>query len=432
MKALKPTSAAILLTILLSISHILGFSNEANSVFFPGNSNSYIDFKELWKSNEFAKKNITVAAWVKWEDVTSNNQWANIITYNNPSDNGDTGSFWLQHDRNNTKFEFAVQTTSGRKYIQSTTKPVAGEWFHVTGVYDGSTIKIYINGLLESSSSHKGNLKHHKDYMLNIGRWSNEDDQHRFFNGHIIQASVWDTAFNDDQVNELMTNTYEMMDIFNESMLGFWHLNNINEQQVPDASRFEIHGTLNGGASFVYTDLPEAVITLPIELVSFTAVQNNQSVDLEWISASEINNDYYTLERSNDGVAWELIATLTGAGNSNELLTYNYTDYQPYEGVSYYRLTQTDYDGRYETFAPIGVNFVSGNENELKVSAINNSLYFQTEGEQLFIHDLSGRLLYNGPVKNGISVNSQVILVTVINANGTTQSTKIMLNQSNI
>lgn len=84
----------------------------------------------------------------------------------------------------------------------------------------------------------------------------------------------------------------------------------------------------------------------PVELVDFTADNNGQAVELSWTTASELNNDYFTVERSIDGGEFENIATVQGAGNSNEIINYSYVDYNSPKGQSvYYRIKQTDFDG---------------------------------------------------------------------------------------
>lgn len=84
---------------------------------------------------------------------------------------------------------------------------------------------------------------------------------------------------------------------------------------------------------------------LPVTLVSFFAVLNSGEVDIAWATAAEINNDYFTVQRSVDGFNFETIAVVDGAGNSNVMLNYFAEDKDPYHGISYYRLMQTDYDG---------------------------------------------------------------------------------------
>lgn len=86
---------------------------------------------------------------------------------------------------------------------------------------------------------------------------------------------------------------------------------------------------------------------LPIKLVSFEANFNVDKVELKWITATEINNDFFTIEKSSDLINWEAVSIVAGAGNSNVNVEYFEVDYSPTLGVSYYRLKQTDFDGAY-------------------------------------------------------------------------------------
>ena len=104
------------------------------------------------------------------------------------------------------------------------------------------------------------------------------------------------------------------------------------------------------------------VSPLPIELTSFTATCVNGMVSLHWITASEINNEQFLVERSDNLQAWEQVALLPGAGNSNQTLHYQTVDERPLQGLSYYRLTQRDFDGKSETFAPVSVTCYSDGE----------------------------------------------------------------------
>ncbi len=96
---------------------------------------------------------------------------------------------------------------------------------------------------------------------------------------------------------------------------------------------------------FSLADVTNGLSPLPIELLSFYAKPNGTTVDLKWVTASETNNDYFTIERTTDGVNFEFVGTVKGAGNSTAILNYLMTDKVPFSGVSYYRLKQTDFDG---------------------------------------------------------------------------------------
>jgi hypothetical protein len=95
--------------------------------------------------------------------------------------------------------------------------------------------------------------------------------------------------------------------------------------------------------------------SLPIELLSFNARYINMVAVIEWSTATEINNDYFVLEVSRDGVEFIELAIIDGNGNSNELLTYSYQDVDVQEGIQYYRIKQVDFDGAFEYFDPIAL-----------------------------------------------------------------------------
>jgi hypothetical protein len=100
----------------------------------------------------------------------------------------------------------------------------------------------------------------------------------------------------------------------------------------------------------------------PVTLVDFKAVKNGSQVDLNWQTATEIDNDYFTVEKSKNGIDFTTVGILDGAGNSQSILSYQTTDPSPYNGISYYRLKQVDYDGTVSYSKIEAVNF-NGNKN---------------------------------------------------------------------
>ncbi|MEZ4774536.1 MAG: kelch repeat-containing protein [Bacteroidia bacterium] len=95
----------------------------------------------------------------------------------------------------------------------------------------------------------------------------------------------------------------------------------------------------------------------PVELLSFTATPFQKMVQLNWITASELNNNYFTIERSRNGISFEEVVTVAGKGDGTVTREYAATDYFPIAGMSYYRLTQTDFDGQTEVFPLVQVFF---------------------------------------------------------------------------
>ena len=96
---------------------------------------------------------------------------------------------------------------------------------------------------------------------------------------------------------------------------------------------------------------------LPVQLLNFDATAtNNNEVKLDWSTSSEINNDYFTIERSTNNIIWEEIEDINGAGNSKTTLHYETFDSEPFSGTSYYRLKQTDFNGAFKYSDIVAVN----------------------------------------------------------------------------
>jgi hypothetical protein len=100
---------------------------------------------------------------------------------------------------------------------------------------------------------------------------------------------------------------------------------------------------------------------LPIELMSFTARCVGSGVLLEWTTASELNNDHFTIERSADVEHWEEVGIVPGAGNSSSLLHYSLVDEAPLPGITYFRLKQTDVDGTFAYSDMVPAQCANGN-----------------------------------------------------------------------
>jgi len=144
-------------------------------------------------------------------------------------------------------------------------------------------------------------------------------------------------------------------------------------------------------------------LPLPIELLSFDAQLKGTYVDLQWETATEINNDYFVIERAGEDLDWEPILTTTGAGNSNSLLNYSEKDRDPLNGLSYYRLKQVDFDGAYTYSDPVSVFNESVTDSEDVFMYPNPSaqgsvflrLPFATRDFETYVRifDLSGKQL---------------------------------------
>ncbi|ASS50485.1 MAG: hypothetical protein A3D31_13035 [Candidatus Fluviicola riflensis] len=141
---------------------------------------------------------------------------------------------------------------------------------------------------------------------------------------------------------------------------------------------------------------------LPVELLSFTATANDGTVDLNWTTETENNNDYFTIEKSRDAINFEEVGIVNAGENNHLLQNYTLSDLHPWNGISYYRLKQTDNDG---SFVYLGIEAVNMDvpidcafsiyPNPLSTNQIH--FYFNDLPKQeiiLSIMDLSGKITY--------------------------------------
>lgn len=170
---------------------------------------------------------------------------------------------------------------------------------------------------------------------------------------------------------------------------------------------------VNGFSEFA---IATGISVLPIELVEFNGqlVSDNDGL-LHWTTASEINNDFFILERSFDGIEFEAIAEIDGAGNSSEMISYQYIDEDLPTGTAWYRLTQVDFDGTSTTSEVITLDVLESDRdkgfavypnpfvNEIRIVPLFNA----TGNAHIEILDPSGKLvlsmdqdLANGAVMN--------------------------------
>ncbi len=147
--------------------------------------------------------------------------------------------------------------------------------------------------------------------------------------------------------------------------------------------------------------------TLPVELISFDATCQSDNVILNWVTATEINNDYFTIERSVDANVFESIGTVNGNGNSTALLNYYWTDENPIDGKAYYRLKQTDFDGDFQYHDIQRVNCMQSNDISIYPNLFESSFMIQFSGKTTYpirieVMDYLGRIVHTENVESKV------------------------------
>lgn len=139
--------------------------------------------------------------------------------------------------------------------------------------------------------------------------------------------------------------------------------------------------------------------TLPIQLESFNAIGNQNKIDLNWVTASEVNNNYFIIEKASDKNTFTEIGKIKGAGTSNSRNFYALTDEYPYNGNNYYRLKQVDYNGNF-SYSPIKLVRLFGNSSQIIFSPnpVENqiNIHYTTDNKvTIKVLGSSGSILFN-------------------------------------
>jgi hypothetical protein len=129
------------------------------------------------------------------------------------------------------------------------------------------------------------------------------------------------------------------------------------------------------------TDL--ATAPLPVQLLSFEAKATDNDVEVNWVTESELNNDYFVVESSQDGEAWGAVRQVKGKGTTAIKSKYSIVDERPYTGVSYYRLRQVDFDGSSELSKVVMVKFESNSILMYPNPVQGQELTFELSGKSI-------------------------------------------------
>jgi hypothetical protein len=154
--------------------------------------------------------------------------------------------------------------------------------------------------------------------------------------------------------------------------------------------------------------------TLPVNLVNYTAIAENNRIHLKWKVSSEQNNDRFEMERSSDGINFEKLWSVKGRGNSSQPFVYESYDHSPLKGINYYRLMQYDFDGKALELGIKSVNFDLNKNDQILVypipvnKKINIKIPFYFDKDiQATVSNLNGLKIFSQQISstdNGIFV----------------------------
>ncbi len=179
---------------------------------------------------------------------------------------------------------------------------------------------------------------------------------------------------------------------------------------TPITFRIYAFGGTNAAGTFRLSNalqITGSSIPLPIKLIAFDIKNTYSKAEINFSTASEINNSHFNIEHSLDGRNFDVIAEVKGAGNSSAKKDYSYTHSNPNAGINYYRLTQVDYDGKSETFEIKSIKIGKGNSFRAFPTETNDVINVEvSENTPINVFDLNGKLLLTTSNTDRISLGN--------------------------
>jgi hypothetical protein len=157
---------------------------------------------------------------------------------------------------------------------------------------------------------------------------------------------------------------------------------------------------------------------------------------LTWQTASEKNNSYFAIERSQNGETFLALGEVKGNGNSITTRHYSFTDATPYKSINYYRLRQVDFDGTESVSKTISVNFDGTGRNKMKVypTLLQDNLTVEVGSDaksEITVRDPTGRVILTQNISNPATGGTEGSSAQVLNLDGFASGLYLLSVRSN-
>lgn len=329
-----------------------------------------------------------------------------------------------------TRYSFHVSATqlglwNGSNFGTVNVAIPTNTWTTVSFVTDGTNTTAYVNGVSAGVMTVNGDgltpitFGSATGMTFDIGASVNVASNAEFFQGAIDEVRVWSTQQTPAQISADMNFTLQgnepgLVALYSFDQ-GIASGTNSNLLTAVDNTSNNNHGTLS--SNFALTGslsnfTSHSQTTLPVNFTSFTATRVEDQVLLKWQTAQEENSHDFSIERSSDGSKYVSIGTVAAAGNSSTATNYSFTDVAPATGLNYYRLKETDLDGKSMYSVVKTVTFPTSAVQQLSWSIIGSKAaeLVLTHGSNEFytLMDISGRTLAQGQFSSGRLILNQL------------------------
>jgi hypothetical protein len=319
--------------------------------------------------------------------------------------------------------------------IHSTSVVNTGNWVHVAATWKQSTgaMILYINGVQEASTNGSTALRSAPP-RITIGEIQTDNQR---FSGAIDEVRIWNVVRSQAQIQADMNSELDINSTEAADLLSYYTF----DQNIPDGDNSGVQtvidqkNTNNGtlfnfsmsGSSSNFTTQQNSLVVLPVQLISFAGTNVTGGIQLHWSTATEQNTFDFLVQRSGDGANWTDLTRIPAAGNSNSLREYSYLDAAPLNGKNFYRLRQTDIDGKSSYSRIIVVTSANRSRSfSLQSNFITNGRLQLTAAETVTLHlySMDGKLIWTRTVDSGqqdIPLNVRTTGIYLLKGGNTTE-----------
>lgn len=380
-----------MITLLFLLLGLLsGAQTQNNALNFDGIN----DFVNCGNHPAFQSNTITMEAWIKAKPASG---YRGIVTKQGAYSLYLSNNILISHLYNVTDLSTGIDVADDT-------------WHHVALTLSGGTVTVYLDGVV--SATYFGYNVNDQTKNLLIGEGAPNFGQ--AFNGSIDGVRIWNVARTQTQIQSTMnSNTPSGTGLvaayyFNQ---GSANDNNSSVTTLTDATENNHNGTLNNFAlNGTSSNWSSGATALPVKLSSFQALAREKSVQVQWTTANETNNQGFEVLHSTDAVEWKALGFVEGYGTTAEPRNYTFQHLNPSPLGNYYRLRQVDFDGQVE-FSKVIFTFAEGSASKPYVfpTLTNGIVKIESAGEKLdeiLIFSSNGQMLMRGKASQQVDLSN--------------------------
>lgn len=375
----------------------------ASPIQFTGNALSFDGTDDEVLVTRKAAHDITTAITLEsWVYATSNSSTQNVISKSTNAVN--TGYIFPRTDNGWSTCAFYLHIAGGWRTL-TTAYPSLNAWHHLAATYDGTTMKIYIDGILSASQAQSGAITTNSNDLV-LG---NQPGYAEYFGGSADDIRVWNVARTQAEIQASMARELNVATA--TGLVAYYTFNQGITAGTNTGLNYLIDqaGTQNGvlnnfaltGASSNFVAQNSSIVILPLDNLTLSAKRAGKDILVNWNAGSEDLVRGYQLQYSKDAARWSTLTTVS----SNALHTYQYLHTAPENGTWFYRLKVMNTDNSY-SYSTVCRFIISGNGLSAMLypnPAHQELVFIQLEQPgYVFLYDQSGRQLKRQYLQSGV------------------------------